>query len=71
MLQYWILFGNERAITTDNASDMVSAMNKLNDVLHIRNNKSRPIIEFHVRYIEHGVNLAICECFKDVHDNIG
>lgn len=70
LLTHWNLTSKLRAVTTDNASDICSAMEKLLDMLNIRNNTSTVITNFHVRCIAHVVHLAVGECLKDIHGNV-
>lgn len=58
---------NVWVVTTDNASNMSSAITKLIHILSNKNNKMRPVTEIHVRFIEHGVNLHTLDFLNDVH----
>lgn len=68
LLLHWKILGKVKAITTNNASYMVSAISKLNVMLSTLNNTSRTVVEFHVRCITHEVRLALVECVKDDHE---
>lgn len=56
-----------RAITTENASDMISAMTKLTNMLNLRNISNCYVSDIHVRFIAHVDNLSMGDCLKDVH----
>lgn len=70
LLSSWHLLSKVKAITTDNASDMCSAMSKLTDMMNIRNNSARCVQDIHVRCIAHVVNIAVKDCLAEVHDHI-
>lgn len=70
LLSYWNIIGSVKAITTDNASDMCTAMAKLIDKMNIKNNTNRRVCDMHVRCIAHVVNLAVKDCLNDVHQEI-
>lgn len=64
------LLGKMRAITTDNASAILSVITKFIDMLNIMNNISLIVDDIHVRCIPHVVNLEFNNCLADVHENV-
>lgn len=66
LLGDWNQLDKVRAIITDSTDDMISAMTKWTNKLNLRNNTNRYVSDIHVRYIEHVVNLAVRDCFKDI-----
>lgn len=70
LLSNWSLFGSIKGITTDNASNMSSAMKKLIKMLDNCNNTSCTVAEIPVRCITHVVNLAGKDCLGDVYKHV-
>lgn len=71
MLSHRNLLGKVKDVTTNNASDMVSAIERLSDLLNIDNNSSGTVNDLHIRCLAHILNLAVKDCLTDVHIQIG
>lgn len=59
-----------RAITTDNASRMLSAISKLTNMMKIRKNKLRMVGDVHVKCIAHVVSVEVKECLTDIQKHV-
>lgn len=70
LMTHWNLLGKVRAKTTNNASDMRSAMAKLTDMLNVRNDTS-PVENLNLcvprTIIAHVVNLSVKYCLSEEH----
>lgn len=67
----WGIGNKVQSITTDNGSDVVSGVTKLNNILLTMFPDQRRIENsFHIRCVAHVLNLAVKDCMKIVHSEI-
>lgn len=62
LIKAWGLEKSLMAITTENSSDMISAIRKLNNSIHTELEKTDSTVlfeNFHILFIAHIVNLAV------------